>query len=117
MRFRFDAPEARALAFPRAPYGRAEEHSELPGKGKLFEAMDGRVVYRPADREHRRDPDGRKSVRRDRRGGLSFGYFSLATQRKVTRSPQASESTECTDYWTACVASHLLANICSSSSP
>ena len=26
------------------------------------------------------------------RGGLLFGYFLLATQEKVTRSPQASES-------------------------
>ena len=27
-----------------------------------------------------------------KRGGLSFGYFSLATQRKVTRPPQEDET-------------------------
>ena len=27
-----------------------------------------------------------------KRGGLSFGYFSLATQRKVTRPPKEDES-------------------------
>jgi len=40
-----------------------------------------------------RTPCARSALGARVRGGLSFGYFSLATQRKVTRSPQASEST------------------------
>ncbi len=34
-------------------------------------------------------PDARRARHR---GGLSFGYFSLATQRKVTRPPKEDES-------------------------
>ncbi len=45
------------LTFP--PLSRAEERSQTPGKGELFEAMDGRVVRRPVAGEHRREPGGR----------------------------------------------------------
>ena len=43
----------------RAPCSSAEERSRPPGKGKLFEARDGRVVCRPVGDEHRREQDGR----------------------------------------------------------
>ncbi len=86
------ARRMRALCFEWGPCGRAEERSRQPGKGKLFEHRDVRVVCRPVAGEHRRGPGGQESDRRGRRGVLSFGYFPLDTQRKVTRSPQASES-------------------------
>ncbi len=35
---------------------------------------------------------GQDARRARRRGGLLFGHFLLATQEKVTRSPQVSES-------------------------
>ena len=75
-----------------SPCGHAEERSRQPGIGKLSEHRDVRVVCRPVGGEHRRAPDGQESGRRGRWGGLLFGYFLLATQEKVTRSPQASES-------------------------
>ncbi|SFN23173.1 hypothetical protein SAMN05216289_1091, partial [Dokdonella immobilis] len=39
-----------------------------------------------------REVAGQDARRPLHRGGLSLGYFSLATQREVTRSPKASES-------------------------
>ena len=39
-----------------------------------------------------REVAGQDARRPLHRGGLLFGYFLLATQEKVTRSPQASES-------------------------
>ena len=74
------------------PLARAEERSQIPGKAKLFEAMDGRVVWRPVDGEHCRGPGGQGRSEGNRLGGLLFGYFLLATQEKVTRSPKGSES-------------------------
>ena len=42
--------------------------------------------------ESLREVAGQDARRPLHRGGLLFGYFLLATQEKVTRSPQASES-------------------------
>jgi hypothetical protein len=39
-----------------------------------------------------REVAGQDARRPLHRGGLLFGYFLLATQEKVTRSPKASES-------------------------
>src|SRR6185503_17585369 len=37
-------------------------------------------------------PGGQDARRAPHRGGLSFGYFSLATQRKVTRAPTGARN-------------------------
>jgi hypothetical protein len=76
----------------RVPCSSAEERSRPPGKGKLSEARDGRVVCRPVDDEHRREQDERSSSCADAGVPFSLVTFLLGKQEKVTRSPKASES-------------------------
>ena len=52
------------------PLERAEERSRRTGIAKLFEARDGRVVWRPASGEHRKEVFGQESKNRDR--GVSW---------------------------------------------
>ena len=67
------------------PLWSAEERSDLQGKASMFEHRDVRVAQRPARREHRREPRVHDAHGARKWGGLSFGDFSLAKQRKDTR--------------------------------
>ena len=61
----------------------------LAGMRASLASVHGWTVDEP--RSHFANSEGRKPVERRFGGGLSLGYFSLATQREVTRSPEASE--------------------------
>src|SRR6185437_1289176 len=53
----------------------------------------GRPVFRRYRDVPSKNPVARPRTRRARhRGGLSFGYFSLATQRKMTRAAAAARN-------------------------
>src|SRR6187551_948215 len=64
------------------PLWSAEQRRVGRGIGKLSEAMDGRVVCRPARIEQRRAPGGQDVRRARNRGVLLFGYSSLAQARE-----------------------------------
>ena len=79
---RFGARSACCRSWPPFPCSSAEERSRPPGKGKLFEARDGRVVCRPVGDEHRREQDERSSSCADAGVPFSLVTFSWASKRK-----------------------------------
>ena len=66
--------------------GRVSGHRQ---DADAFSQVHGRTFEKPGSGSRTFRAGSPESAKR---GGLSFGYFSLATQRKVTRAPQAHES-------------------------
>ncbi len=78
----FPGPLCGGEAWPAGPQGNRQEADS-------FSPAHGCAVEKPGHASCTFRAGGPESAKR---GGLSFGYFSLATQRKVTRAPKAHES-------------------------
>ena len=69
------------------PLERAEERSRQTGKAKLFEAMDGRVVWRPSGGEHRKEVFGHGCPKPRSRGVLEGCKGGVDKHTSLARRP------------------------------